>query len=175
MTRHRFDIVCYNTYPSRVNSTPSALQHEIQQAKPFATAPQEATLSLGRTWALLEHALAELLKAHDLTPTQYNVLRILRGSGGEGLCRGEVMDRMITKVPDATRLLDRLERAALISRQRGAGDRRFVSTHLTDKGRTALAALDAPVEAMHHAHFAALATDEVRTLIDLLARIRGAM
>jgi DNA-binding MarR family transcriptional regulator len=153
----------------------TSLQREIQQAKPFASAPQEATLSIGRTWALLDHALAELLKAHELTPTQYNVLRILRGAGDEGLCRGEVIERMITRVPDATRLLDRLERAELISRHRGSTDRRFVSTHITEKGRTILAGLDGQVDALHRAHFAPLTDDEVRTMIDLLARIRHAL
>lgn len=151
----------------------SSLQQEILQAKPFASPGQEATLSIGRTWALLEHALAELLKPHELTPTQYNALRILRGAGDAGLCRGEVMERMITRVPDATRLLDRLETADLISRRRDGTDRRFVSTHITEKGRTLLAALDAPVDALHRMHFAPLADDEIGTLIDLLARVRG--
>jgi DNA-binding MarR family transcriptional regulator len=153
----------------------TSLQQEIQQGKPFASAAQEATLSIGRTWALLEHALADLLKAHDLTPTQYNVLRILRGAGDEGLCRGEVIERMITRVPDATRLLDRLERADLISRHRGGSDRRFVSTQITAKGHAILAALDDPVDTLHRTHFAPLADDDVRTLIDLLARIRSAL
>jgi DNA-binding MarR family transcriptional regulator len=153
----------------------ASLQHEIQQAKPFVSAPQEATLSIGRTWALLDHALADLLKGHGLTPTQYNVLRILRGAGDDGLCRGEIIDRMITKVPDATRLLDRLERAQLISRHRDGIDRRFVSTQITEKGRTTLAALDAPIDALHRAHFAPLTEDEVHTLTALLARIRSAL
>ncbi len=165
--------MCYNTHYSAVTPTHSALQQEIHQAKPFSSAPQEATLSIGRTWALLEHGLAELLKAHELTPTQYNVLRILRGAGDKGLCRGEVIERMITRVPDATRLLDRLERAGLISRRRGGSDRRFVSTHITEQGRTLLAALDASVDAVHATQFAALSADEVRTLIDLLARLRS--
>ena len=150
----------------------ASLQHEILQAKPFTSAPQEATLSIGRTWALLEHALAELLKPYDLTPTQYNALRILRGAGDEGLCRGEVSERMITRVPDATRLLDRLERAEFISRHRGGSDRRVVSTQITEKGRTTLTALDAPVDALHQSQFAPLTADEVRTLIDMLARVR---
>lgn len=167
--------MCYNTHHSRVTPDITSLQQEIQQAKPFASAPQEATLSIGRTWALLDHALAELLKGHGLTPTQYNVLRILRGAGDDGLCRGEVIERMITKVPDATRLLDRLERAELISRHRGGSDRRFVSTNITAKGRTTLAALDGPIEALHQAHFALLDDAEVRTLIDLLSRIRSSL
>jgi DNA-binding MarR family transcriptional regulator len=167
--------MCYNIYIFHVPATHSSLQQEILQAKPFASPAQEATLSIGRTWALLEHALAELLKTHGLTPTQYNALRILRGPGEAGLCRGEVMERMITTVPDATRLLDRLEHAGLISRRRDGTDRRFVSTHITGKGRALLAALDVPVDALHRAHFAPLADDDLRTLIDLLARVRDAM
>jgi DNA-binding MarR family transcriptional regulator len=158
-----------------VPSTKTSLRQEILQAKPFASPAHEATLSIGRTWARLEHALAELLKTPGLTPTQYNALRILRGAGEEGLCRGAVIERMLTKVPDATRLLDRLETADLVYRRREATDRRFVSTHITEKGRATLAALDRPVDDLHRAHFAPLADDEILTLIDLLARVRGAM
>lgn len=80
------------------------LRDEIKQTR-FSSLEQEAYLSLGRTWAVLEHATAEALKPHGNTPTQYNMLRILRGAGEKGLCRSEVMERMIARVPDATRLL----------------------------------------------------------------------
>ena len=84
------------------------LQEEIRQTRPFATVEQEASLSIARTAALLEHAVGEALKPYGLTPTQYNALRILRGAGDDGLCRNEVGERMVAIVPDATRLLDRL-------------------------------------------------------------------
>lgn len=74
------------------------LRDEIKQTRPFASREQEAYLSVGRTWSVLEHALSEALKPHGITPTQYNVLRILRGAGERGLCRSEVMERMIARV-----------------------------------------------------------------------------
>jgi DNA-binding MarR family transcriptional regulator len=85
------------------------LRDEIKHRRPFSSLEQEAHLSLGRTWALLEHAVADALKPYQVTPTQFNVLRILRGAGEQGLCRSEIVDRMIAPVPDATRLLDRME------------------------------------------------------------------
>jgi DNA-binding MarR family transcriptional regulator len=149
------------------------LRDEIRQTKPFASPQQEAFLSLGRTWAVLEHALSETLKPHGITPTQYNVLRILRGAGEKGLCRAEVMQRMITKVPDATRLLDRMAAAGLIERERDTADRRFVTTRITEEGLRLLAALDEPVQALHRQHFAALDETELDSLNELLGRVRA--
>ena len=82
---------------------------ELKQTRPFATRKEEAMVSLARTSAVIEYELAEMLKPYGLTPTLYNVLRILRGAGSSGLCRYEVRDRLITPGPDVTRLLDRLE------------------------------------------------------------------
>jgi DNA-binding MarR family transcriptional regulator len=149
-----------------------SVAEEIGQKRPFACRQQEAHISLGKTWAALEHAFSEALRPHGITPTQYNVLRILRGAGEGGLCRAEVMARMITKVPDATRLLDRLEAAGLITRSRGVEDRRYVTTILTQQGRELLAELDQPVLELHRSHFASLSEDELLTLIDLLDRVR---
>src|SRR5690242_20838864 len=101
--------------------TPS-LQNEIKQTKPFASLEQEAMLNIERTAALLGHQLEQALKAFGVTPTQYNVLRILRGAGEHGLCRHEVRDRLIAQVPDVTRLLDRLEEMKLIERERDSVD-----------------------------------------------------
>jgi len=81
-------------------------------------------LSIARTAAVLDHAAGEVLKQHGLTTTQYNALRILRGAGTEGLCRNEIRDRLISRVPDATRLLDRLEETGLVTRSREGEDRR---------------------------------------------------
>lgn len=151
------------------------VRDEIKQARPFASLQQEAHITLGRTWAVLEHATGEALRAHGITPTQYNVLRILRGAGEAGLCRGEVMERMITRVPDATRLLDRLEAVGLIGRSRSTSDRRFVTTTITQDGLSLLAELDEPVQEMHRKHFAGLDRTKLKTLIDLLDRIREAV
>lgn len=148
------------------------LRDEIKQTRPFASLEQEAFLSLGRSWAILEHALAEALKPHGITPTQYNVLRILRGAGDEGLCRSEIMERMIARVPDATRLLDRIETASLIVRERSSEDRRFVTTRITNEGIELLAELDGVVLEMHRGQFTALDEEDLQTLIRLLELVR---
>src|SRR5690606_6432735 len=101
-----------------------------------------------------------------------NVLRILRGAGPAGLCRSEVMERMIARVPDATRLLDRLEAMELIVRERSSDDRRFVTTRVTDSGLRLLAELDDEILELHGRQFAALEEGDLRQLIDLLSRVR---
>ncbi len=148
------------------------LRDEIKQTRPFASLEQEAYLSLGRTWSVLEHKVAEALKPHGITATQYNVLRILRGAGEKGLCRSEVMERMIARVPDATRLLDRLEAGKLTARERSKEDRRFVTTRITKRGLQVLADLDGVIQKLHRRQFAALDGDGLRTLIDLLGLAR---
>lgn len=151
------------------------LKDELRQARPFVSTEQEAFLSLGRTWAVLEHAFSEALKPHGITPTQYNALRILRGAGGGGLCRGDVIDRMVSRVPDATRLLDRLEAMGLSVRARDPEDRRYVRTRITEQGMALLAALDDPVQELHERHLGVLDENELGTLIGLLTRIRSAI
>lgn len=148
------------------------LRDEIKQTRPFSNLEQEAFLSLGRTWAILDHQMAEVLKPHGITPTQYNVLRILRGAGERGLCRSEIMERMIARVPDATRLLDRVEAAGLIERERSEEDRRFVRSRITEEGLRLLETLDEAVPALHRRQFAALGEEDLRRLIDLLGLIR---
>jgi len=150
------------------------LQEEIKQTRPFASLEQEAFLSLGRTWAILDHGLAEALRPHGITPTQYNALRILRGAGEAGLCRNEVMERMIARVPDATRLLDRLEAAGLIARGRGERDRRLVTHRITEAGLRLLSALDDVVMAHHRKQLAGLDETRLRALIELLGEVRVA-
>src|SRR5215469_2382140 len=97
---------------------------------------------------MLSRSMIHVLKAEDLSATQYNVLRILRGAP-EGLTCGEIANRMITRDPDITRLLDRLEKRHLISRRRGAKDRRMVLTRITPEGLALLARLDRPVQEAH--------------------------
>lgn len=151
----------------------TSLRDEIRQSRPFDSLQQEAYLGILRTAAVLEHSMADMLKPHGITPTQYNVLRILRGAGPGGLCRNEVRDRMVARVPDATRLLDRLEGLGLIERQRQSEDRRFVTTRITDAGLELVDGLDGPVMKLHEAQLAALDGDEIRVLIELLERARG--
>ena len=124
---------------------PPSLQAEIRQSRPFQTLEQEALLNIERTAAVLMHGLAERFKPHDITPTQYNVLRILRGAGEAGLSRNEVRDRLIAQVPDVTRLIDRLQDAGLVARERTHADRRIVTTRITTAGLALLSQLDQPV------------------------------
>ena len=149
-----------------------SLQAEIRQRKPFASLEQEASLSLSRTAALLEHAAAEALKPHGLTPTQYNALRILRGAEPDGLCRNEVRDRLIARVPDATRLLERLEEMELVVRAREGDDRRFVRARITRAGLDLLQVLDPVVEQLHRRQLGHLGERKLRALVDLLAEAR---
>jgi len=116
--------------------------------------------------------VAELLKPHGITHTQYNVLRILRGAGDKGLCRNDLRDRMVALVPDATRLLDRMEALSLIERRRDSDDRRFVTARITAAGLALLSELDEPVLELHRAQVGALEPYELHTLISLLERIR---
>jgi DNA-binding MarR family transcriptional regulator len=150
----------------------SDLKNEIKQTKPFSSLEQEAHLNLERTTAVLGHAFAEALKRFDITPTQYNVLRILRGAGNSGLCRNEVRDRMIAQVPDVTRLLDRLEDAGLIARERQTTDRRQVLTLITEKGLELLDELDEPVAAMHKRSLGHMSAEQLRQLTELLTLAR---
>jgi DNA-binding MarR family transcriptional regulator len=151
------------------------LKEEIKQTAPFDSVQEEVSLNVLRTAALLEHAIAEGLKPHGLTPTQYNVLRILRGAGEKGLCRNDVGTRMLTPVPDATRLLDRLEDAGLVARHRDAVDRRFVTARITDAGLALLAELDEPVRRMHERLYAHVTRSDLRRLVALLEDARERM
>jgi DNA-binding MarR family transcriptional regulator len=150
---------------------PSRLQAEIKQTKPFASLEQEAILGLLRTAAIVDHSNDETLRPFGLTTTQYNVLRILRGAGSEGLCGREIGERMINRVPDVPRLLERLEKAELITRERDAEDRRHVTARISAKGKQLLdeiAKIAFPMEK----RFGRLAQDQLRTLIAALDVIR---
>lgn len=151
--------------------TPS-LQSELQQRKPFGSLEQEAMLSIARTAALLEHGTAEALKPYGLTPTQYNALRILRGAEPGGLCRNEVRDRLVARVPDATRLLDRLDEMGLVVRERQGDDRRFVRSRITRKGLDLLRPLDEVTQALHARQLGHLGEGNLRTLVGLLGEAR---
>lgn len=148
------------------------LRSEIKQAAPFASLEEEVFLNLVRTTAMLEHSVGEWFRPYGLTQTQYNVLRILRGAGGEGLCRSEVRERMLAPVPDTTRLLDRLADLGLVVRQRSGSDRRFVTTRITKRGLDLLAEIDAPLKAMHVRHLGHMARSDLRRLSELLSEAR---
>jgi DNA-binding MarR family transcriptional regulator len=148
------------------------LQQDLKQKKPFRSLQQEAYLSVVRTATSLTDAMEDLVKARGISATQYNVLRILRGSGAEGLCRNELRDRMLTRMPDMTRLLDRMEDAGLVVRAREGDDRRLVMTRITEKARRLLDDLDAPVMALHRKQMAGLTDAQLRSLSDLLTLVR---
>lgn len=149
------------------------LRHELRQQKPFASLAQEAFLSVARTETVLREGIERLLESYDLTLTQYNVLRVLRGADATGLCRNEIRDRLVTRMPDVSRLLDRMEDAGLIHRVRSREDRRQVNTTLTPKGRKLVNELDAPMAKVHEQQLGHLDAKQLKTLIDLLALARG--
>jgi DNA-binding MarR family transcriptional regulator len=153
---------------------PRPLHVELKSARPFDLLEEETHLSIVRTAAILEHAMAQALKPYGLTVTQYNVLRILRGAGEGGLCRNEIGERLLRQVPDVTRLLDRLTDLKLIGRERTDTDRRMVRTHITPKGLKILAELDAPVRAFHRTRLEGMSRQKLRQLVDTLAELRAA-
>lgn len=142
-------------------------------SKPRAITCQEETafLELLRTGDQLTRGLVPVLKAEELSMTQYNVLRILRGSP-DGLPCGEIGSRMITRDPDITRLLDRMEKRGLISRCREAKDRRTVLTRITPEGLKLLARLDEPVQHAHRQQLGHLGREQLKALCELLHSAR---
>lgn len=137
--------------------------------------PEEAAfLDLARTTDMLSRPLAQLLKADDLSPPQYNILRILRGSPDGLNCR-EIGNRMITRDPDITRLLDRLEKRGLIHRNRDTEDRRVVLARITAAGLHLLAGLDEPVRNMHRKLLGHLGPRRLQSLARLLEACRAGL
>jgi DNA-binding MarR family transcriptional regulator len=129
-------------------------------------------LELMRATDTLSRGLVRVLKGEGLSATQYNVLRILRGAP-EGLPCGEIASGMITRDPDVTRLLDRLEKRELIARSREAKDRRTVMTRITPGGLKLLVRLDEPVQAAHRKQLGHLGRERLRALAELLADSRS--
>jgi DNA-binding MarR family transcriptional regulator len=133
---------------------------------------EAAFVDLLRTCDLLSRGLAQILKPEDISPTQYNVLRILRGSL-EGLPCGEIASRMITRDPDVTRLLDRMEKRGLISRSRDTKDRRTVMARITTEGLKLLDRLNEPILEAHRNQLGHLGRKRLRALTELLAAARA--
>jgi len=147
------------------------LQQEIRKREPFATAEQEAVLNLFRTSDRMQHRFAKLFREYGLTPSQYNILRILRGEGKAMPCL-EIAQRTITVVPGITGLIDRLEQAGLVSRQRSVEDRRVVNVTITPAGEETLARLDEPLRDLHRKMLAHFSAPEVTELSRLLEKAR---
>jgi DNA-binding MarR family transcriptional regulator len=153
---------------------PGRLARDIKQSKPFHSERQEAFFNLLRTTEHLAREASHILKEQDLSQTQYNVLRILKGAGDAGLPCSEIGNRLVSHDPDVTRLIDRLEKRALVSRNRDSSDRRVILIRLTPTGQTLVESCDADrrLDAVLAPHFARLAPGECQTLITLLENLR---
>jgi DNA-binding MarR family transcriptional regulator len=149
----------------------SRLQKELKKRRPFDSPEQEAMLNIARTADRFGICFARLFREHGLTPSQYNVLRILRGVG-KPLPILEVADRMIAAVPGITGLIDRLEAMSLVTRDRSTEDRRVIYVAITSKGFDLLENLDQPVRALHKRLVGHLSPAELKDLIRLLEKAR---
>jgi len=152
---------------------PSRLESEIKQSRPFARKSEEALVSIMRTAAVLDHVFQDALREFGLTPTQYNVLRILRGAGKEGLCGREIGERLISRVPDVSRLLDRMEDQGLMTRERDPEDRRHVTARATSKGLKLLVEVEPTLRSVEERFCGALSADALTDLIATLDAVRS--
>ena len=152
--------------------TTPKLQHELKKKRPFESPEQEAALSVLRTGDQLQIRFARLLREHGLTPSQYNILRILRGEG-KPLPILEIASRTITVVPGITGLIDRLEQAGFVNRLRCERDRRIIHVAPTDQAIQTLALLDEPLAALHRTLLGHLSPDELKDLVRLLEKARA--
>ena len=139
----------------------------------FRSREQEATLGLLRTADAVKRSLAQVIEPHGITPQQYNVLRILRGAGSDGLPTLTIGERMIEQTPGVTRLVDRLERKGLVARAPCPRDRRRVFCKITPKGLDLLKELDDPVNRWDMQAVAVLQPSDIDSLINLLDRVRA--
>jgi len=152
---------------------PSVSRDKRAEATPARSTGQEAYLRLQRTADALLRGVEETLKPAALSHTQYNALRILRGAGLKGLACREVADRMLTRDPDITRLLDRLEARGLVTRSRERLDRRVITVRITEKGLKLLEKLDQPILELHWRQLRHLGARRLRSLMSLLDLVRG--
>ena len=149
-----------------------SLQRELKKTKPFESLGQEAILNVLRTNDQFQICFSRLFRPYALTPSQYNILRILRGESAPLPIR-EIANRTITVVPGITGLIDRLEKEGFVARQRCAEDRRVIYVALTKKGRNTLSALDGPLSELHEKLVGHLTKVELKELIRLLEKARG--
>ena len=155
---------------------PSAIAEELKQSRPFGTSAEEALVSVLRSAAVLRHALGQQLDPFGISMAQYNVLRILRGAGADGLPTLAVRARLVEEAPGITRLIDKLESAKLVRRDRSGKDRRTVRCQITPAGHELLAQADEQVRIVQEIVANGLPTESDRiVLVDLLARLRAAV
>jgi MarR family transcriptional regulator, organic hydroperoxide resistance regulator len=148
------------------------LRDEIKQQSPFESLEQEALLNVLHTADTLMQKISAALKPFKLSHSQYNVLRILRGASPDGLACQDISERMISRDPDITRLLDRLEARGLVTRTRDQKDRRVVTARITSQGLRLLEALDKPIAEVDRNPLQHLGEQRLRTLIQLLELAR---
>lgn len=148
------------------------IQTEIRLSKPLSQPEVEAFLNIQRTAELQLNQLTQLLRPHGFSPAQYNVLRILRGAGEQGLPCGEIAARMISRDPDITRLIDRMEQRGWVARSRSEQDRRVVTVTVRPQALAMLAALDEPVAELHRVQFAVIDANRIAMLVSLLEALR---
>lgn len=161
------------SHASESRQSELSLQAEIHKRHPFDTPAQEAFLNLLRTTSVLDAPFERLLRDHGLSTATYNVLRILRGSGPNGRVCHEIGRHLVARVPDVTRLIDRLEKQGLAKRTRGDADRRLVRVMITPEGLDVLAKLDAPIMDAHRVQMSHMTDEELRTLSRLLSKARA--
>jgi DNA-binding MarR family transcriptional regulator len=165
--------------PAMARAAPSpgtTVREAIRQTRPFRSSAQEAAVALLLTAEAVRGAYHDLLAAQgDLTLQQYNVLRILRGAGPDGLPTLAIADRMVERAPGITRMIDRLERKRLVTRTRTTADRRQVLCRITRRGLDLLARLDAPVDGLDERVVAPLSPNQIRQLVRLLDRVRNGL
>ena len=148
------------------------IQSEIRLRKPLGHPKVEVFLNIQRPAEVQLNQFTQLLRPHGLSPAQYNVLRILRGAGEQGLPCGEIATRMISRDPDITRLIDRMEQRGWVARNRSVQDRRVVTVTVQQQALAMLAALDEPVADLHRVQFAVFDANRIATLISLLEVLR---
>ncbi len=132
---------------------------------------EELMLALGLAISDLGALSAEILDRHDLSHSQYNVLRMLRGVGDRGLTHTEITRWMIMGVPDVTRLVDRLEKRRLVRRERDLGDRRKVLHRIQPQGRELLEAVEPHMAALHGWVTDAMSRSRREMLVELCEEI----
>jgi DNA-binding MarR family transcriptional regulator len=152
----------------------TSIQDELKQTRPFATLEEEVIVGLARTADALQRGMGAVLRQAGLSPTQYNVLRILRGAGAPGLACGEIVERMVTRDPDITRLLDRLEARRLVTRARDGADRRVVTSRISQAGLALLDELDEPLQTTIGRLLGHMGEGRLKSLAKLLDEARAA-
>ena len=155
-----------------MSRTESRLQVELKQSRPFASPAEEAFLSVLKTADLLTRVLDQHLAAHDLTHQQYNVLRILRGAGAQGIPTLAIADRLIECTPGMTRLLDRMETKGLVLRKRCREDRRQVLCYAAPRGNDLLDQLEPILRPLVERFFERIRPAELETFIETMERVR---